>query len=148
MNDRTTLDGPVAVASLLLFVQGAVAVALSAEAVGAAVLFGGLPAFGAALTVGGAATTLVLVRRIEHRHRSTRRWIIALQAGWIALGAFDLVLALALAGRGLTPVGFTVRMALPVAIVWLLRRPAARAEFGMVDTAAGEARHELVETPA
>ncbi len=125
------LEGPVAVAGVLLFVQGAITVALAAEAVGAAVAFGGAPAPGAILTVVGAVTTLVLARRIRGRRRSTRRWILAIEVGWIALATVDLLLAVFLADRGLTPVGFMVRMALPGSIVWLLRRPAARAAFGI-----------------
>ena len=37
---NSTHDGPVEVAALLLFVQGAIAVALAFEAVGAAIIFG------------------------------------------------------------------------------------------------------------
>ncbi|GMQ93333.1 MAG: hypothetical protein BMS9Abin12_0810 [Acidimicrobiia bacterium] len=122
-------DGPVAVAALLLFIQGAIAVALAVEAVGAAILFGGISALSAALTVAGAALTLALVARLPRRRRRTRRWIMALQTGWITLGIFDLALALALAGRGLTPIGFLIRIVLPGAIFWLLRRPSAREEF-------------------
>lgn len=130
MNDTNHREeGPVAVAALLLFVQGAVAVALAAEAGGAAIVFGGLPAFGAILTVAGATITLVLVARLRLRRRSTRRWILALQWGWMIPAAVDLGLALALAGRGLTPSGFLVRFVLPASIVWILRRPEARAEF-------------------
>ena len=130
MNETNHSDeGPVAVASLLLFVQGAIAVALSAEAVGAAIIFGGVPVLGAILTVAGATLTLALVARLRKRRRSTRRWIMGLQIGWITLGVIDLLLALLLAGRGLTPAGVLVRMVLPATIFWLLRRPAARTEF-------------------
>lgn len=118
-----------AVASLLLFIQGAIAVALSAEALGAAIIFGGVPVVGAILTVAGATMTLALVARLRKRRPSTRRWIMGLQIGWITFGIIDLLLALGLAGRGLTPVGFLIRVVLPAAIFWLLRRPAARAEF-------------------
>jgi len=130
MNDtRNSGDGPVAVAALLLFMQGAVTVALAVEAVGAAILFGGVSALSAALSVVGAALTLTLVARLPRRRRSTRRWIMALQIGWVSLGVFDLVLALALAGRWLTPIGFLIRIVLPGVIFWLLRRPSAREEF-------------------
>jgi len=130
MNHTISSDeGPVAVAALLLFVQGALTVALAAEAVGAAIIFGGAPALGAILTVAGATLTLALVARLPKRRQSTRRWIMGLQVGWIMFGVIDLLLALALAGRGLTPTGFLVRIVLPATIFWLLRRPAARAEF-------------------
>jgi hypothetical protein len=125
----STHDGPVEVAALLLFVQGAIAVALAFEAVGAAIIFGGASGISALLTVVGAVATLVLVARLRKRRASTRRWVMALQVGWVVLATVDLGLALALAGRGLTPTGFLVRMVLPGAIFWLLRRPAARAEF-------------------
>lgn len=74
MNDLNHVDGGlVAVAGWLLFVQGAIAVALAAETVGAAIAFGGVPAFGAILTVIGATVTLSLVARLRSRRRSTRR---------------------------------------------------------------------------
>ncbi|MCL1595286.1 MAG: hypothetical protein M3132_13130 [Actinomycetia bacterium] len=128
---RPGIDGPVAVTWLLLFVQGAIAVALSAEALGATIIFGGLPLLGALLSVAATTFTLVLVARIPKRRPSTRKWIMRLQVGWITMGLLDLALALGLAGRGLTPVGFLVRIVLPVSIFWLLRRPAARSEFGV-----------------
>ncbi len=133
-----SLDGPVAVASLLLFVQGAIAVALASEAVGAAIAFGGAPAPGAILTVAGAVATLVLAGRVRGHRRSTRRWILAFEIGWIVLAAVDLLLATFLADRGLTPVGFAVRMALPGAIIWSLRRPAAKVAFGIGEAADGQ----------
>ncbi len=123
-------DGPLALVSLLLFLQGGIAVALAAEAVGAALLFGGGPAFGAVLTVAGATFTMILVARLPLRRRSTRRWILALQFGWLFFALIDAGLAMALAGRGPTPSGFLIRVALPAAIVWLMRRPAVRDEFG------------------
>ena len=130
MNDiHPTQDGPVAVATLLLFVQGAIAVAASAEAIGMALASGGASAVSALLTVAGATATLILVARLSRRRRSARRWVMALQVGWVSLAAIDLALALAIAGRGLSPTGFLVRMVLPMAIFWLLRRPAAKAEF-------------------
>ncbi len=150
MNDSNHVDGgPVAVAGLLLFVQGAIAVTLAAEAVGAAIVFGGVPVLGAMLTVTGATVTLYLVARLRSRRRSTRRWIMGLQVGWITLGVIDLLLALALAGRGLTPTGFLVRIVLPGSIFWLLCRPAARSEFGDPGQAAeSDEQRELEGTSA
>ncbi len=142
-------EGPVAVAGLLLFVQGAVAVALAVEAVGAALIFGGVPGFGAILSVAGATVTLVLVARLPKRRRSTRRWIMGFQVGWLTLALVDLLLAVTLASRGLTPTGFLVRMVLPALIFWLLHRPAARVEFR--DNASGpevDERFELEEMSA
>ncbi|GMQ84581.1 MAG: hypothetical protein BMS9Abin07_0145 [Acidimicrobiia bacterium] len=144
-----TNDGPVEVAALLLFVQAAIAVALSAEAVGAAILFGGASAPSALLTVAGTVATFVLVSKLHKRRRRARRWVMAFQIGWIALALVDLALALALAGRGLTPVGFFTRMVLPSAIFWLLRRPESRAEFATgktFDTAGASGELETVGT--
>ena len=135
MENTNHVDGgPVAVAGVLLFIQGAVAVTLAVEAVGAAIVFGGIPAFGAILTVAGATLTLTLVARLPGRRQSTRRWIMGLQVGWITLGVGDLLLALALAGRGLTPTGFLIRIVLPISIFWLLRRPVSRSEFESHET--------------
>ena len=136
-------DGTVAVAGLLLFARGAVAVVLAVEAVGAALIFGGIPAFGAILTVAGATVTLALVARLPKRRRSTRRWIMGLQVGWLTLALVDLLLVVTLAGRGLTPTGFLIRMVLPASIFWLLRRPTARIEFR--DNASGPEIDERLE---
>lgn len=133
MNDTTiSNDGPLHVAVLLLFVQGALAVTLAVEAVGSAIIFGGASAISALLSVVGAALTLVLVSKLRRQRRSARRWVMFLQVGWTLFALVDLGLALAIAGRGLTPVGFLVRIVLPVSIFWLLRRPAVRAAFSKV----------------
>lgn len=130
MNNTTHVnEGPVAAVSVLLFVQGAIVVLLAVEAVVAAVMFGGLSALSAALTVAAAVVTLRLVANLPKRRRRTRRWIMRFQVGWIVFGLLDLALALGLAGRGLTPSGFLVRIALPTSIFWLLRRPSVRSEF-------------------
>ncbi len=147
---RAQLDGPVAVTWLLLFVQGAIAVALSAEALGATIIFGGLPLLGALITVTATTFTLVLVARLAKRRPSTRKWIMRLQVGWITMALLDLAVAVGLAGRGLTPVGFLVRIVLPVTIFWLLRRPEARAEFGVPEKSKrssrrGRTKEQVVE---
>ncbi len=130
MDETNHMDeGPVAVAGLLLFVQAAVTVALAVEAVGAALIFGGVPAFGAILTVAGATITLILVARLPKGRRSTRRWILGLQIGWLTIGLIDLALALGLAGRALTPTGILVQIVLPTSIFWLLCRSDARSQF-------------------
>jgi len=131
MNDLKHADeGPVQVAVLLLFMQGALAVTLAVEAVGSAIIFGGASAISALLSVAGAVVTLMLVSKLRRRRRYARRWVMSLQIGWVVFALVDLGLSLALAGRGLTPVGFLVRIVLPVSIFWLLRRPVARAMFG------------------
>jgi len=122
-------EGPLQVASILLFMQGALAVTLAVEAVGSAIVFGGASAISALLSVVGAVVTLMLVSKLRRGRRSARRWVMSLQVGWVVFALVDLGLALALAGRGLTPVGFLVRIVLPVSIFWLLRRPVVRAAF-------------------
>ncbi|GMQ98051.1 MAG: hypothetical protein BMS9Abin17_0556 [Acidimicrobiia bacterium] len=130
MNDLKHADeGPIQVAVLLLFMQGALAVTLAVEAVGSAIIFGGASAISALLSIAGAVVTLMLVSKLRRRRRSARRWVMSLQIGWVVFALVDLGLALALAGRGLTPVGFLVRIVLPVSIFWLLRRPAVRTAF-------------------
>ena len=130
MNETKHSDeGPIQVAVLLLFVQGALAVTLAVEAVGSAIIFSGASAISALLSVAGAVVTLSLVSKLLRRRRSARRWVMALQIGWVVFALVDLGLALALAGRGLTPAGFLVRIVLPASIFWLLRRPPVRAAF-------------------
>jgi len=130
MNENKHSDeGPIPVAVLLLFVQGALALTLAVEAVGSAIIFGGASAISALLSVAGAVVTLSLVSKLRWRRRSARRWVMSLQVGWVVFALVDLGLALALAGRGLTPAGFLVRIVLPATIFWLLRRPVVREAF-------------------
>lgn len=126
---RTSHEDPLVVVTLLVFLQGAVVVALAAEAIGTTFLFGGAQILSAGLTVLATVATVILGSRLKTRRRSTRKWIMWFQVAWLTFAALDIALALFLAGRVLTPVGMLVRVVLPGSILWLLRHPAIRREF-------------------
>lgn len=112
--------------SLLVLIQGAVALSLSAEAVGGALLLGG-GGFGALLSLGGAVLTFALGRRLRRRSRRARRWLMVFQFGWLGSAIVDMGLSVAVAGIGPGPVVLLTRVALPLSVLLLLRR--TRSEF-------------------
>ncbi len=118
---RTRREDLAEVASLLLFLQGAVAVSLAAETVGGGLLAGGgWP--GALLSVAGAAATFALARGARRGRLRSLRWARRFQYGWILTGAFDMGLSVVLAGIGPAPVPVLTRIVLPVSIIVVLRR--------------------------
>ncbi len=128
MRDDIQLDGgPIEVVSLLVFIQGAVALTLSIEAIGGAIIFGGVPIPGALLSLGGTFLTFYLGRRVRRRSRRARRWLKILQFGWLTMAMVDTGLALFLAGVGPGPAALFTRFFLPISILWILRK--TKSEF-------------------
>ena len=78
-----------------------------------------------------AVWTMFLMRGLGRGSTRSRKWVIRLQLGWIALAAIDLLLAYFLADRGLEPVPLITRMLIPTLLIYLLRRPSVRAGFGI-----------------
>lgn len=107
--------------SLLLFVQGAIALSLTAEAVGGALLLGG-GIVGAVLSGVGAVVTFVLAWGVGQRRMRSLRWARRLQYGWLATGVVDMGLSVVLAGIGPSPTPFLTRILLPASIIVVLRR--------------------------
>jgi len=115
------------VVSLLVFIQGAIALSLAFEAIGGAIIFGGAPIPGALLSLGGAFLTFFLGRRVRRRRRRARRWLKILQFGWLTLALIDTGLAVFLVGVGPGPVALFARYFLPISILWILRK--TKSEF-------------------
>ncbi len=118
------------VARVLVLVQGAVAVTAALEVTAWAAF--GMPVGPVLILTGGAAVlTLLLAAGLGRRSRAARRLVILAELAWIGMATVDLVLALALAQRLLEPVALLTRFIMPLAVLRLLRRPAARLEFGV-----------------
>lgn len=117
------------VVRILVLLQGAIALtsALEAAILGAAFAGSATPSF--ILTAGGALVTLSLAAALGRRARRARRLVIWLEIGWLLVAVVDLALAVFLARRALEPVPILTRLVLPLAIVYLLRRPALRTAF-------------------
>lgn len=113
--------------SLLVFIQGAIALSLAIEAIGGAIIFGGAPIPGALLSLGGALLTFCLGRRVRLRRRRARRWLKILQFGWLTMAVIDTGLALFLAGVGPGPAALFTRFFLPISILWILHK--TKSEF-------------------
>ena len=108
-------------ASLLVFLQGAIGLSLAFEAVGGALLLGA-GGLGAVLSLAGAVFTFRLARGVGRGSDRALRWTRRLQYGWLATAALDLGLSVLVAGIGPAPTPLLTRVALPGAILVLVRR--------------------------
>jgi hypothetical protein len=122
--DPTVVD----LARVLVLLQGAFAV-LSTVELGVWAIFGGIgtlaPSF--ALTAAAAVATLSLAAGLGRRARRSRRLVLWVEGAVLFAAAADLVLALLLAHRPLELVPMLTRVALPIAVIVLMRRPVAKA---------------------
>jgi hypothetical protein len=123
---RRPADDLLEVAKVLLLLQGALLVATTIEALVWAVFFPG--ASGSPALMSGAAAVAILFARI--RVRPDRRWsrrLVYFGEGVILLtAAIDLAIGLALAHALPPMVAVLTQIALPIAVIALLRRSAAQ----------------------
>ena len=123
---RRPADDLLEVAKVLLLLQGALLVATTIEALVWAVFFPG--ASGSPALMSGWAAIAILFARV--RMRSDRRWsrkLVYFVEGLVLLtAAIDVAIGLALA-HALPPiVALLTQIALPIAVIALLRRSAAQ----------------------
>lgn len=128
---RDRLD-QVAIARLLVLLQGAVLVTATAESVLFLTVIGPSAGPGLALSAGAALLTLLSAWGLGRRSRLARRWTIVAEAGVLLLVALDVVVGLVFGGVELTLLGLVLRVGLPVAVIALLRRREVRAAFGSI----------------
>ncbi len=117
------------VVRILVLLQGAIALTSALEAAILGAAFAGPATLSLVLTAGGALLTLGMAAALGRRARWSRRLVIWLEIGWVLAAVVDLALAVFLARRPLEPVAILSRLVLPLAIVYVLRRPAVRAAF-------------------
>ena len=123
--------GVLDIVRVLLLLQGAIAFVNAIEALVGSTAFG-LPLSPAFLaTASGALATLWLAARIGRRSRRVRKVVFIAQIVWMVFAAIDLLLSLFLTQTPLELVPLLTRVVLPAAILYLLRRPATRALFGV-----------------
>ena len=124
-NHRPT-DDLLDVARALLFLQGAILVATTIEALVWAAVFPGASGSPAFMT--GASALVILVGRIRLRadRRRTRRLIYLVEGFILLTAAVDIVIALLLSGALPPMVALLTQVVLPIAVVVLLRRSARR----------------------
>jgi len=119
--DRRPGDDLLDVARALLLLQGALLVATTIEA-----LFWGLAfaSTGGALVMSAASALVILTARIRLRADRTwsRRLVYAVEALILATAAIDTVISLLLAHALLPMVTLLTQIALPIAVIALLRR--------------------------
>jgi hypothetical protein len=110
------------VAHILVLMQGAVLVARTAEAALFLAITGTSALASLGLTAGAAVLTLATAAGLARGSIRARRWTLIAEAGVLAIGTVDLALALVMTGEPLGPVGLLVELAVPAAIIVLLRR--------------------------
>lgn len=118
-------------AVVLLTVQGIIATIATVEVGLVAAATGGALGPAVVLTGCGASLSFVAARGLRNRSRRARRLAVAIQILWLMAAAVDLALAIALARRGLEIVPILTRIALPMAIFRILRRPQVRRSLGV-----------------
>ncbi len=120
---RPAIDRPdlVEVAHLLVLVQGAILVARTIEAVFFLAFTGPAAAVSLGLTAAAAVLTLATVAGLARGSRRARRWTLVAEVGVVAVTVVDLLLALVMTGEPLGPVELLVGLALPAAVIVLLR---------------------------
>ena len=119
----------IGVIRLLVFVQGAILVAGTIEAIVFLSFIGPSGAGAVLLTAAAAMLTLLAAAGIGRHSRKARRWTLLAETGVLVLAGADVVLALFLAGGAVTPATLVLRVALPLSVIVLLRRRDVRAAF-------------------
>ena len=122
------------VVRVLLLIQGGIAVLSTIEVAVTGMALGPAVAPLVILNLLAAILTLGAARGVARRSRRSRRLAISLEWIVLAFAIIDLALALFLAQRSLELVPVLTRLALPVAVIRLLRRREIRAEFGLGPT--------------
>ena len=122
------------VVRILLLIQGGIAALSTLEVSVAGVALG--PAVAPLILLNLLAAVLVLTaaRGVSRRSRRSRRLAITLEWVVLTFSLVDLLLAVFLAQRGLELVPLMTRVALPIAVIRLLRKREIRAEFGLGPT--------------
>jgi len=123
---RRPADDLLEVAKVLLLLQGALLVATTIEALVWAVFFPG--ASGSPALMSGAAAVAILFARIRVRpdRRWSRRLVYFVEGVILLTAAIDLAIGLALAHALPPMVAVLTQIALPIAVIALLRRSAAQ----------------------
>lgn len=128
--ERPADDSLIEVARILVLVLGAIAAVSAVEV--SVVGITGIFLVGPNIVLAAAWAVLLLLgaRGIGRRSRRARKLAVIAMFGMVLWAALDLALALIVARRGLELVPILTRIAMPVAVWRILRRPWVRAEFG------------------
>jgi hypothetical protein len=107
---------------------------------------------GGALTLGvtaaAAVATLAAAAGLARRSRAARRLTLVCETGILAVAVLEAILSTVLAGVPLVPVAALTRVAVPLAVILLLRRPDSRAAFDRPAMPSATTRGGLVSTEA
>lgn len=114
---------------VLLVLQGALALLSTLSTALTGMVTGTLPLLLVAVAINGfvAGLVLLLAGRIGRGSQRARRVVVVGEAFVLLSALIDLLLAIATAGKSLDLVSMVTRLAVPLAVIVLLRRSRARA---------------------
>jgi hypothetical protein len=111
-----------AVAHVLVHVQGAVLVTSTIEATVFLAFAGPASRMSLALTAGAAVLTMVTAAALGGGSGRARRWTLVAESGVVVVTLVDLVLAMLMTGELLGPVALLAGLVVPVGVIAILRR--------------------------
>lgn len=124
----SSASGPVtrtdrlAVAHILVLIQGAILVASTLESVVFLAFAGPASRVSLGLTGSAAVLTLAAAAALARGSGRARRWTLAAESGIVVVTLVDLALALLMTGEPLGPVALLAGLVVPVAVIAILRR--------------------------
>ena len=114
--------GLLAVAHILVLVQGAILVAATLEGVVFLGAVGQASSLSLALTAGAAILTLATAGGLARGSGRARRWTLIAESAVILVGLVDVLLAILMTGEPIGPVGLLTGLVIPAAVITILRR--------------------------
>jgi len=133
MNTTTCSDrGLVDVAAVLVGMQAAIAVVSALEALAAATFLGGAATGPVALSAGVAIGLATIAMGLGRRAHWARRATLVVEVAVLAVALLNIVALPLLTGGHAALVSILTHIALPIAVIALLRRPPVRAAFAGV----------------
>ena len=111
-----------AVAHILVLIQGAILVAGTLEAIAFLAFVGPASKVSLGLTASAAVLTLATAAGLARGSRRARRWTLIAESGVLVVGVIDLVLALVMTGEPLGPMALLGGIVVPSAVIAILRR--------------------------
>ncbi len=128
-NDNDNDNGLIPVVVAVVLVQAGIALLALIEVILVSAFGFGQPGLPLLATLAGAVTMLYLARAVRRRRPRARRLLLAAEVLMITIGVASTGLALLMTGRPIELVPAMTHFVMPVAVIWLLRRPEVRAEF-------------------
>lgn len=117
------------VVRVLLVLQGALAAAATLETLVVSLVLGGSLIVPSAISILLAVATFWAAAHLPRGSHRARIFVFILEGLWLAGAVVDLALSLVLVHRGIGLVPTLTRVAVPLAVLWMLRAPTVKEMF-------------------